>query len=69
MMQVEENRRTRMHEPLPVVKSSKFKNSRSIFMRQNLTKGRYVVLPCTFEPGKQLEFLLRLYTDEDNKAK
>lgn len=38
-------------------------------MRQNLKKGRYVVLPCTFEPGKQLEFLLRVYTDEANKAK
>jgi len=69
IFKVEENRRTRMHEPQTVVKSSKFKNSRSIFMRQNLKKGRYVVLPCTFEPGKQLEFLLRVYTDEANKAK
>jgi len=41
----------------------------SIFSRDTLKKGRYVVLPCTFEPGKQLEFLLRVYTDEDMKEK
>ncbi|XP_067950121.1 calpain-5-like [Watersipora subatra] len=64
VFRVEHNRRTRMHEPLPVISSSKFKNSRSIFMRLTLSKGRYVVLPCTFDPGKQLEFLLRVYTDE-----
>lgn len=33
-------------------------------MRALLPEGRYVIIPCTYMPGKELEFLLRVYTDE-----
>ncbi|XP_013401269.1 calpain-5 isoform X3 [Lingula anatina] len=69
IMKVEENRRYRVHRPQEIVKSSAFRNSRSIFLRHTLKKGRYVLLPCTFEPGKEGQFLLRMYTSSDNDAR
>ena len=30
-----------------------------------LPKGRYCVIPCTYEEGKEGEFLLRLYFEKD----
>lgn len=35
---------------------------------QNLTKGRYVILPTTFSPNEEAEFMLRLYTTEKANA-
>ena len=69
--QVEWNRHHRTHklQTQEVVKSSIFKNSRSIFLRHTLKKGRYIMLPCTFEAGIQQDFLVRVFTSEENKAK
>ena len=69
--QVEWNRHHRTHKlhTQEVVKSSIFKNSRSIFLRHTLKKGRYIMLPCTFEAGVQQDFLVRVFTSEENKAK
>jgi calpain-5 len=67
--QVELNRKYRVHQLLPVLKSSAFKNSRSIFLRHNLDKGRYVLVACTFEPGVKAKHLLRLYTTGSNHAR
>ena len=64
--QVEYNREYRLHKLLEVVKSSEFKNSRSIFLRHTLKRGRYVVVLCTFEAGLTGEFLFRMYTDTTN---
>ena len=71
VFQVEWNRHHRTHKltTQEVVKSSIFKNSRSIFLRHTLTQGRYIMVPCTFEQGVQQDFLVRIFTSEENKAK
>ena len=51
------------------IASSAFRNSRSIFQRQELTKGRYAIIACTFEPAVEEEFLLRIYSSSANNMK
>ena len=66
---VEENRHYRVHQPQEIVKSSAFKNSRSVFLRHTMSKGRYILVASTFKPGLSANFMLRLYTLNANKAK
>ncbi|XP_063061438.1 calpain-5a isoform X2 [Engraulis encrasicolus] len=60
---VELNRKYRMHVNQQKVGSSIYINSRCVFLRQDLKEGRYVIIPTTFDPGMQEDFLLRLFTD------
>lgn len=60
---VELNRKYRMHITQQKVGSSIYINSRCVFLRQDLKEGRYVIIPTTFDPGMQGDFLLRLFTD------
>ncbi|XP_041352428.1 calpain-5-like [Gigantopelta aegis] len=71
VLKVELNRRYRVHDAnlQEKVVSSKFRDSRSMFLRQSMKRGRYVIIPCTFEPGKEGDFLLRMYTDSPNNFK
>lgn len=69
IMKVEENRRYRCHKLQEVVKSSSFKNSRGIFLRHTLQKGRYVLITSTFEPGIDGLHLMRVYTGGANNTK
>ncbi|CAH1781191.1 unnamed protein product [Owenia fusiformis] len=69
IMKVEENREYRMHKPQEIIKSSSFKNSRSIFLRLTLKRGTYVVLPCGFEPNQVGNYLFRVYTSYTNHCK
>lgn len=62
-LQVELNRIYRMHVPQQKVGGSVYINSRSVFKRIDLAEGRYVIIPTTFEPGMEGEFLLRVFTD------
>eukprot|EP00061_Rhincodon_typus_P011442 g36453.t1 len=52
-----------MHTIQQRVASSVYINSKTIFLREQLPQGRYVIIPTTFEPGVQGEFLLRIFTD------
>lgn len=61
--QVELNRTYRMHTLQQKVASSIYINSRSVFLRTDLKEGRYVIIPTTFDPGLEGEFLLRIFTD------
>uniref|UniRef100_A0A8C5MRP9 Calpain-5 n=1 Tax=Leptobrachium leishanense TaxID=445787 RepID=A0A8C5MRP9_9ANUR len=63
VFKVEENRKYRLHRQASKVSSSTYINSRSVFLRAELQKGRYVILPTTFSPGLIGSFLLRVYTD------
>lgn len=60
---VELNRKYRMHMIQQKVGGSVYINSRCVFLRKELKEGRYVIIPTTFDPGLQGEFLLRVFTD------
>jgi hypothetical protein len=62
VMRVEENRKTRLTEPHNVVAAAPYQNSREVVLRIRLPIGRYVVLPTTFAPGEEADFLLRVYS-------
>lgn len=68
LIKVEENRRYRMHDLRyqEVITSTVFRNSRSIFLRTSMKKGRYAIIPCTFKSDIEGEFLLRVYTSSEN---
>ncbi|KAH3807551.1 hypothetical protein DPMN_135896, partial [Dreissena polymorpha] len=68
ILKVEENRHHRIHDYSyqETIKNTKFCNSRSIFQKLKLKKGRYLVVACTFDQGEELEFLFRIYTGSAN---
>ena len=43
--------------------SGAFTNAREVFARFDLDPGRYVILPCTFKPNEDGDFLLRIFTE------
>ncbi|RVE63754.1 hypothetical protein OJAV_G00139440 [Oryzias javanicus] len=43
-----------------------FTSARSVFLRCNLPQGRYVVIPSTYYPGEEGEFMLRIFTNVDS---
>ncbi|MEQ2262314.1 Calpain-5 [Xenotaenia resolanae] len=63
IQKVELNRTYRMHAVQQKVGGSIFINSRSVFLRIELTQGRYVIIPTTFNAGLEGEFLLRVFAD------
>ncbi|KAM9310995.1 calpain-5-like [Gastrophryne carolinensis] len=63
VFKVEVNRKYRLHCTPAKVSSSTYINSRSVLLHTELKKGRYVILPTTFQPGQTSDFLLRVYTD------
>lgn len=63
LFHVEQNRVYRLHQLLEVKGVSEYTNSRSVFLRgKNLRRGRYVVIPSTYAPGEEGEFMVRLYS-------
>lgn len=66
---VELNRIYRMHVRQHKVGGSIYINSRSVFVRVKLSEGRYVIIPTTFDPGLEGDFLLRIFTDVPSDCK
>lgn len=66
---VELNRTYRMHTTQQKVGGSIYINSRSVFVRIDLPEGRYVIIPTTFDPGLEGDFLLRIFTDVTSDCK
>ena len=66
-MKVELNRKYRLHklDQEQVIAKSDYIKSKHIFLRANLTQGRYVIIVTTFEPGQSTDFLLRVFTEKD----
>lgn len=58
-----------MHTIQKTVGSSTYINSRSVFVRKELKEGRYVIVPTTFDPSLQGDFLLRVFTDNPATCK
>ncbi|KAI4899375.1 hypothetical protein NFI96_030260 [Prochilodus magdalenae] len=69
IQKVELNRMYRMHTSQQKMCSSTYINSRSVFVRKDLKEGRYVIVPTTFDPGLQGDFLLRVFTDVPSDCK
>lgn len=69
LLQVELNRKYRMHTAQQKVAGSIYINSRCVFLRKELKEGRYVIIPTTFDPGQQGDFLLRVFTDVPSDCK
>ncbi|XP_068130170.1 calpain-5-like [Hyperolius riggenbachi] len=69
VFKVEMNRKYRLHCTASKVSSSTYINSRSVLLHTDLQKGRYVILPTTFQPGQAGAFLLRVYTDKACKLR
>ncbi|KAL8625595.1 hypothetical protein ACOMHN_014683 [Nucella lapillus] len=69
VLKVELNRRYKIHDLSLQERttSTVYRDSRSIFLRFGpLKKGRYTIVPSTFEPNQEAEFLLRVYTTAAN---
>ncbi|XP_022594264.1 calpain-5 isoform X2 [Seriola dumerili] len=66
---VELNRTYRMHVTQQKVGGSIYINSRSVFLRIELPEGRYVIIPTTFDPGLEGDFLLRIFSDVSSDCK
>lgn len=69
IMKVEENRKYRVHRIHDAVATSDYIRTRSIFLREQLKQGRYVVIPTTFKPDETGEFLMRIFASKDPDAK
>jgi len=68
-IQVEENRRYRVHVIHESVGSVTYTNSRSVFQNFDFPEGRYVIVPTTFEPGQEGTFMLRIFTENNSHSR
>ncbi|XP_052084481.1 calpain-5-like [Mytilus californianus] len=62
IMKVEENRLYRLHIPGKLIEPPDMIKTRSVFGKKVLSRGRYVIIPCTKDQKEHGPFLLRLYT-------
>ncbi|OWA53216.1 Calpain-5 [Hypsibius exemplaris] len=68
IMRIEINRKTRVRIFKDKAGSSAYTDSRTVTLRTTLKPGRYCVIPTTFEPNQEGQFLLRVFTSNDCKA-
>jgi len=57
IMKVEMNRNCRIHDFYEVKGNPKYSNSREVLGRFTLEKGRYILIPTTFDPGNSINIL------------
>ena len=63
LLKVEKNRNSRIHQKIGLVKgTNSFINSRQISNTLQLQQGNYVIIPATYTPGLDGDFLLRVYS-------
>ena len=64
VMRVEDNREYRAHRLGKKAVTSDYVQGRSVYFQGTLDRGRYVLLPTTFDPKIETEFYLRIYTED-----
>ncbi|XP_048371084.1 calpain-6 isoform X1 [Sphaerodactylus townsendi] len=71
IFKVEDNRDYRMHSVhiQEKVMTSTYIDMRTVFLKALLKRGRYVLIPTTFSPGVETEFMLRMFTDVPSKLR
>lgn len=69
IMKVEENRKYRIHTFHETAGTVTYINSRSVFGRFSLKKGRYVLVPSTYDAGVEGDFMLRIFTESDSRLR
>lgn len=53
-----------------LTKTSDYVKARSVYFQGNMgAKGRYVLVPTTFEPGIETQFMLRIFTEDSIQIK
>ncbi|KAG1683975.1 Calpain-5 [Nymphon striatum] len=69
IMVVEVNRRYRLHTMAEKAVTSDYVRTRAVFFKTTLPRGRYVIVPSTFEPGETGDYMLRIFTSGNANAK
>ncbi|XP_029028683.1 calpain-5-like [Betta splendens] len=71
VFRVELNRKYRMHDILTqdCVATSTYINSRTVFMRCTLHRGRYIIIPTTFKPETLGDYMIRVYTEAESDCR
>lgn len=69
IMRVEVNRQYRLHSSMEKAGSSIFINAREVFCKLELDAGRYIIVPSTFDPNNDGEYMLRIYTEKSGKSR
>jgi len=52
-----------------VARCPQFTDIREVTGRHRLAPGDYCILPSTFEPGDEGDFLLRIYTEQPIRSR
>ena len=70
LLHIEKNRKTRIHVPMDSVNTkTNFINARQVTFAGILDQGCYMIIPCTFAPKYEGEYLLQIYTFCDSSCK
>ncbi|XP_053129228.1 calpain-6 isoform X2 [Hemicordylus capensis] len=71
ILKVENNREYRMHKMhiQEQIFTSSYIDRRTVSLKVLLKQGRYALIPTTFSPGIETEFILRLFTDVPSKLR
>uniref|UniRef100_A0AC35G5F8 Calpain catalytic domain-containing protein n=1 Tax=Panagrolaimus sp. PS1159 TaxID=55785 RepID=A0AC35G5F8_9BILA len=74
VMKVETNRRHRIHQAInPAINpvgTSDYASARSVYLHlTDIGPGRYILMPTTYAPREQAEYMLRIYSQHDCNPK
>uniref|UniRef100_A0A7E4VK90 Calpain catalytic domain-containing protein n=1 Tax=Panagrellus redivivus TaxID=6233 RepID=A0A7E4VK90_PANRE len=70
VMKVETNRKYRIHQDINPTGTSDYAAVRSVYLHlRNVPPGRYILMPTTYAPREQADFLLRIYSQHECNPK
>ena len=61
---IDENERLERREVIWETKFGSYQQYREAVKRFSLSPGHYIILPCTYKPHKEANFLLRIFTEQ-----